>query len=230
MRRGLVALVLVVGVVSSPLASVGAAQSEVSPPSPASTATPAPAPSATDAEALDMDAVLVEGASEWSAGFGLGLGVGRARASHNSKYSFQSLSWGRVLTGPAGPTVLRGRFEWAVEVVPIFGQFSPDRAWGVGISPLVWRWNLERTGPVAPFAEVGGGGLWTNKPVPPDTERGNFVAHVTLGFRKLTSAQRGIMLAYRYDHISNGNRGTRNPGVNAHVIYFGWTRLRPARR
>jgi hypothetical protein len=216
MRRGLVALVVVVSVVSSSLAGVCAAQGDES-----------PAPSA---ETLDMDAVLVEGVSEWSAGIGLGVGIGRSRASNNSKYTFQTLSWGRVLTGPAGPPVLRGRFEWAVEVMPIFGQFSPDRAWGVGISPLVWRWNLERPGRLAPFAQVGGGGLWTNTPVPAGTERGNFMAHAMLGFRRLTSAQRAIIVAYRYDHISNGNRGTRNPGVNAHVIYFGWTMFRPARR
>jgi hypothetical protein len=216
MRRGLVLIFSVLFVISSALNGVSEAQSESSP---ASTSAPAALP--------ELDLVLVEGATEWSAGIGFGLGVGRRLTNDNSKYTYQALSWGRVLTGPVGPNYVRGRFEWALEVVPIFGQFDPDRTWGVGISPLVWRWNFDRRGSVAPFAEVGGGGLWTNNPLPADTVSGNFTAHVTFGMRKLTSARRGIVLAYRYDHISNGNRADTNPGVNAHVVYFGWTMVRP---
>lgn len=215
MHRGLVAL-LSICFTCSVLTGVSEAQSEAAP-----SASP---PNAPAAEERDLDVVLVSGASEWSVGMGIGLGVG-----HPSTYAFQSLSWGRVLTGPAGPDSVRGRFEWAVEVVPIFGQFDPDRSWGVGIAPLVWRWNFERAGTVAPFAEVGGGGLWTSEPLPAGTVSGNFTVHVTLGVRRLTSVRRGLLLAYRYDHISNGNRADRNPGVNAHVAYFAWTFLRPAK-
>jgi len=219
MHRGLVGLLSILFVVSGTLTGISEAQSESSPPASPPTHTPAPA-----AEERDLDMVLVSGASEWSAGMGIGLGVG-----HPSTYAFQSLSWGRVLTGPAGPDLVRGRFEWAVEIVPIFGQFDPERSWGVGIAPLIWRWNFERQGPVAPFAEVGGGGLWTSAPLPAGTVSGNFTVHVTLGVRKLTSARRGLVMAYRYDHISNGNRADRNPGVNAHVAYLAWTFLRPAK-
>lgn len=222
MRRRFIALVLSFLFVSGASTGVGYAQTDSVPPNP-------PSLSAATIEERDLDVVLVQGASEWSAGLGFGIGVGRRLSGDNSVYGFQTLSWGRVLTPPSGPEMVRGRFEWAVEVIPIFGQFQPQRTWGVGIAPLVWRWNFERQGPMAPFAEVGGGGLWTGSALPEGTVSGNFTAHVTLGVRRLLGARRGYVLAYRYDHISNGNRADRNPGINAHVAYFAWTFLRPAK-
>jgi hypothetical protein len=197
---------------------------------PASTDAKAPAASAEPPARPDIGDVLVEGTSEWMIGGAAGFGVGRRNPADNSSYALQTLSWGRVLTGPVGPALIRGRFEWAVEVVPIFGQYDPDRAYGVGITPLVWRWNLDKRGPIVGFGEVGGGGLWTNTPVPDGTSSGNFTAHVAAGVRILTRPDSGAVIAYRFHHISNGNRVDRNPGINAHMVYFGWTFLRPARR
>lgn len=224
MRRGLLAALSAFVLLSSPLASVGAAQTGASAPESASSPSPAAPPPP------DFERVLVAGATEWSAGVAAGIGAGRRLASESSGYAFQALSWGRVLTGPVGPAFLRGRFEWAIEVMPLFGQFQPGRAVGVGVTPLVWRWNLERHGSMAPFAEVAAGGLWTDEPVPADTVESNFTAHVGLGMRLLTGDHRAVVLAYRFHHISNGNRADRNPGVNAHLVYVGWTTFRAPKR
>jgi hypothetical protein len=52
--------------------------------------------------------------------------------------------YGWVLTNPHGPGFLRGRFEYAVDVVPVFLVFQPaGTAYGFGLNPLGLKWNME---------------------------------------------------------------------------------------
>src|SRR5579859_396626 len=47
------------------------------------------------------------------------------------------LRYGWILTGSHLPGFLRGRFEYAVDVVPVFLVFQPtDTAYGAGFNPL----------------------------------------------------------------------------------------------
>ncbi len=179
-----------------------------------------------DARCVILAQPIGEGTSEWTVSAGTGWGVPVFGYGSNNGFVFQSLSWGRVLTPPRGRGPLRGRFTWAIEVVPIFVQHDPERAYGFGFSPLVWRWSLEPRGRLAPFVELGGGGLWTTADVPGETTQANYTMHLTVGIRVLNSGGRGALLGYRFDHISNGNRVQPNPGVNAHVIVVGWTLIR----
>jgi hypothetical protein len=134
-----------------------------------------------------------------------------------------------MFTGPIGPGILRGRFQWSFEVVPVYGQYAPDKTYGFGLTPLAWKWNFEPTGRLAPYAELGGGGLWTRSPVPERTTTANFTAHAGMGLRMFIRQQEALTFGYRFHHISNGNRLERNPGVNAHVLQFGWSYFRPRR-
>jgi hypothetical protein len=185
-----------------------------------------PGPAA--AQPATTPAALVRaGATELTAALGYGVGVALLDSSGGQRYAMPTVSWGRVLTGPRGPSWFRGRFEWAIEVVPLFVQHAPETAYGAGVSPLVWRWNLEPRGRAAPFGEIGGGGLWTTAPVPVGTTRTNFAVHVTAGVRLFGGGRDALVLGYRFDHLSNGNRLSRNPGVNAHMLVAGWSRMRP---
>ena len=57
------------------------------------------------------------------------------------------LRYGWILTGPHLPSFLRGRFEYAVDGVPVFLVFQPaNTAYGVGFDPLGLKWNFERHG------------------------------------------------------------------------------------
>ena len=73
----------------------------------------------------------------------------------------------------------------------------------------------------APFAELGFGGLFTADPVPEGTEAANFIAHGGFGVRWRPASRLSLVTAYRFQHISNGNQLTTNPGVNAHVVWVG---------
>jgi len=175
--------------------------------------------------AASAQSPVVRGATEWSASASAARGIRFLESLGGERYVTTQLAWGRVLTEPRGPAWLRGRFEWSVEVVPVFAAWSAGKARGIGVSPLAWRWNLESRGRLAPFAEVGGGALWTSAPIPATTTGSNFTAHAGLGVRVFARAGHALVVGYRLHHISNGNRLRRNPGVNAHMFSVGWTRM-----
>jgi hypothetical protein len=158
---------------------------------------------------------------------GPALGVTLFHSSEGHRYFLQTLSWGRVLSGPLGPSALRGRFQWSIEFVPVFGQYEPEKTYGFGVTPLMWRWNFEPHGRLVQFAELAGGALWTRDPLPADTTTANFTAHVSYGIRYFLKPRAAIVVSYRLHHISNGNRRDRNPGVNAHVVQLGMSVVRP---
>ncbi len=177
--------------------------------------------------AFDAGSALSVGATEWRTTFGTAWGVVMFHSAGGHRYVQQTISWGRILSGPKFPGLLRGRFEWAIEITPIYGQYNPDSVYGIGVAPLDWRWNFEPRGRYSPFVELAGGLMKSSGPIPPGTTSGNFIAYGGGGLRILVANNQSVVLAYRFDHISNGNRLDRNPGVNAHAIHVGWSLLQP---
>lgn len=183
---------------------------------------PSTSPPADGTTAIDASTVVEPGATEWMVTAGPAWGIVVFRSSRNHRYMIQTVSWGRILAAPRGPGGLRGRFEWAVEVAPIYRQYEPSDTNGLAITPLVWRWNFEPRGRLAPYGELAGGGLWTRDPVPDKTTTANFTAHAAVGLRVFLRQREAAVVSYRFHHISNGNRIKQNPGVNAHMIQVGW--------
>lgn len=169
---------------------------------------------------------VTRGVSEWSASAAAARGITFLQSTGGDEYGLVQLAWGRVLTDVRGVGWLRGRFQWSVEVVPVFRQWAGGRAVGLGVAPLAWRWNLAPRGRVLPFVDVGGGALWTSAPLPAGTTSSNFSAHAGVGVRVLGRGDAGAVVSYRLHHISNGNRLRQNPGVNAHMLTAGWTWVR----
>lgn len=131
------------------------------------------------------------------------------------------LRYGWILTGPHLPGFLRGRFEYAVDAVPVFLAFQPTgTAYGAGFDPLGLKWNFERHGRFSPYLELTGGVLFTNHDVPPDTNTVNFMDQAALGTHIL-GAKYNWSLELRYMHISNAGLGNLNPGVNTVQVRLG---------
>jgi hypothetical protein len=118
-----------------------------------------------------------------------GLGVTEQRSSF--RFLLAGVHAGKVLTGNFGPGLLRGNFEYAVEVVPYWQSFTPvfprvscaqataaspvvcSQPYNVGgtytgasITPIILRWNLARPGKLAPWIQGAGGVVWTNHKYP----------------------------------------------------------------
>lgn len=132
------------------------------------------------------------------------------------------LRYGWIITGPHLPGFLRGRFEYAVDLVPVFLVFQPtNTAYGAGFDPLGLKWNFERHGRISPYLELTGGALFTNRNVPTGTNTVNFMDQAAFGMH-LLGAHRNVALEVRYMHISNAGLATPNPGVNTVQVRVGF--------
>jgi lipid A 3-O-deacylase len=131
------------------------------------------------------------------------------------------LRYGWILTGPHLPGFLRGRFEYAVDAVPVFMVFQPaNTAYGLGFDPLGLKWNFERQGRISPYLELTGGTVFTNHDVPAGTNTVNFMDQAALGMHIL-GEKHNVSLELRYMHISNAGLATPNPGINTVQVRLG---------
>ncbi|HKC62344.1 MAG TPA: acyloxyacyl hydrolase, partial [Pyrinomonadaceae bacterium] len=121
--------------------------------------------------------------------------------------------------------------------VPLAIVFQPDFArafnrhpdhsvYGAGISPIGFRFIFNRQGKIKPFASTSGGFLYFRRPVPVDVSlatRFNFTFEFSGGVQFFTGTRRAVTIGYRFQHISNGGRSVVNPGLDANVIYAGFS-------
>lgn len=133
--------------------------------------------------------------------------------------------YGWVLTDAVGPGPLRGRFEYAVDVVPVFLLTQrTSTAYGIGLDPFALKWNFAVRRSVLPYVELGGGTLFTNTQVPPGTSRVNFTTSGALGLHFLRSKY-NWSAEVRFMHISSAGLASPNPGINTIQIRLGFGRF-----
>src|ERR1700751_2798373 len=140
------------------------------------------------------------------------------------------LRYGWVLTNLHGPGFVRGNFEYAVDAVPLFLVFQPaNTAYGVGINPLGLKWDFVPHGRLLPYAELGGGMLFTKHDVPTGTSSVNFTPAAAFGMHILGS-EINWNLELRYMHISNAGLSSPNPGINTLQVRLGLGAFAPGKR
>ena len=133
--------------------------------------------------------------------------------------------YGWVLTDEVGPGPLRGRFEYAVDVVPVFLLTQrTGTAYGFGLNPFALKWNFATRHALAPYIELGGGTLFSNTQVPPGTSRVNFTSSGALGVHILREKY-NWSAELRFMHISNAGLATPNPGINTLQLRIGFGRF-----
>lgn len=133
--------------------------------------------------------------------------------------------FGWVLTKPHGPGLLRGRFEYAVDIVPVFWVFQKtNTAYGFGVNPIALKWDFVAHHGVVPYVELGGGTLFTNVETPEKTSRVNFTSSGAVGLHFLRS-RFNWSAEVRFMHISNAGLTTPNPGINTVQLRIGFGRF-----
>jgi hypothetical protein len=131
------------------------------------------------------------------------------------------LRYGWVLLDSHGPSFLRGKFEYAIDAVPVYMIFQPENtAYGVGVNPLNLKWNFERHGNIVPYAELSGGLLFTTHDVPARTSSVNFTPAAAFGVHLLRDRFVWSLEA-RYLHISDAGLSRLNPGINTFEVRIG---------
>jgi len=131
------------------------------------------------------------------------------------------LRYGWVITDAHLPSILRGRFEYTVDVVPVYLIFQPaNTAYGAGFDPFGLKWNFERHGRFSPYFQLSGGVIFTNHAVPTYTNDVNFTPSAAIGTHIL-GEKYNWSVEVRYLHISSAGLGNYNPGLNTVQVRLG---------
>ncbi len=125
-------------------------------------------------------------------------------------------------------TVAR-RLELGVELHPVFWINQPRTPEGTDrqdtlafAGDAILRWYPVQTGPrVAPYAELALGLCGSPDTVPPSGTQVNFLVQAGVGVAVRTGKRWSTVVGWRWCHISNGNYGEHNPGVNFSLILVG---------
>ncbi len=159
----------------------------------------------------------------------------------DSRLTFAAFRYGRVI-GTRGPVA----FEYTVDFVPLALVSRPEfvftqepgsnrftvrtthrTVYGAGPSPVGFKFNFRREKRVQPFASTSGGILYFSKQVPlAGSSQFNFTFEFSGGVQFFTHSRRAVTLGYRLQHVSNGNTAEFNPGLDANVIYGGFSVFR----
>lgn len=160
-----------------------------------------------------------DGGNELQFWSGAGHSVPGGR-SHTGVWN-AGVRYGWILSRPHGPGFLKGRFEYLLDATPVFVVWQKNStAYGGGFSPLGLKWDFATRGRVAPYLELNGGTLFTNKDVPPGTSDVNFTSAAAFGVH-LFGEKYAWSLEARYMHISNAGLATPNPGINTVQVRIG---------
>jgi Lipid A 3-O-deacylase (PagL) len=124
------------------------------------------------------------------------------------------LRYGWVLTDLHGPAIVRGRFEYAWDVVPVFCVFEPKRtAHGFAVDPFALKWDFQQRRLFIPYFEISGGALFTSRDVPPEISRVSFASGAAVG-PYFPAGKFHWSAELRYMHISDAGLTNPNPGIN----------------
>jgi len=127
----------------------------------------------------------------WTGGGGPSLSGG----VHDISIWNAGVRYGWILTEALGPKGLRGRFEYAVDAIPIFWFFQPG---GNG---------------VVPYVEANGAFVITTRATPPGVSNLNFASSGAIGanfIRRIVD----ISIDLRLMHVSDAGMTSYNPGIN----------------
>jgi hypothetical protein len=147
----------------------------------------------------------------------------------DARFGNVGLRYGRVLV--SSKTVA---FEWTIDAIPLAilsnNRLNPTSSpfvftvtrktvYGFGAAPIGWKFNFGPNRRVQPFGQATGGFLYFNEQVPVvRASQYNFTFDFSGGVQIVNRNLRSWTIGYKYQHISNGNTGTFNPGVDVQMI------------
>jgi Lipid A 3-O-deacylase (PagL) len=179
---------------------------------------------------IDRDARCRERGHEWEIWTGAGGDpIGTPKITLGNGLWTAGARYGWILTDAHGPGVLRGRFEYAVDAVPVLVVFQPGgAAYGIGVNPWIMKWNFVARGRVSPYIEIGGGLVFTTRQVPLGANKFNFSPTGAIGVNLLRGKYHWSV-EFRYLHISDAQITAFNPGTDTFGFRVGFGKFTHAR-
>jgi hypothetical protein len=171
-----------------------------------------------------------ERGTEWEIWTGAGADpIGSNGITQGNRVWNAGFRYGWILTDAHGPSFLRGRFEYAVDALPMVMVFQPGGpAYGFGFDPWIMKWNLETRRRISPYIELGGGGLISTREIPLGESRFNFTPTGAIGVNILRGKYHWSV-DFRYFHISDAQITKFNPGTDTFGLRVGWGEYIPAK-
>ena len=106
-------------------------------------------------------------------------------------------------------------------------QTGRELVYAGGLNPIGLKLNFLRKRQFQPFIASSIGFVAATKPIPLDTageDQFNFTFDFQGGFQRFNASHtRAWMIGYRFQHISNAYRSSLNPGMDANVIFIGYS-------
>ncbi|MGH9733391.1 MAG: acyloxyacyl hydrolase [Candidatus Acidiferrales bacterium] len=170
---------------------------------------------------------LARGTWEFAPLAGGGSGVGK---SSNTQFFYAGGRAGWILTGQHLPGLLRGNFEWAADVLPVYLFFTPANGtvYGGSFKPVIWQWNFTSGKRFVPYVAAAGGIVFTTQNIPPgDTSWVNFTPQLVIGMRVFRPNRHAFFIEGSIAHLSSASLGAHNPGYNISLLFtvgYSWFR------
>jgi hypothetical protein len=140
------------------------------------------------------------------------------------------LRYGRVLAEWESTSL-----QYTLDIFPAAVVFEPERVrrgrstiYGAGLSPLGFKINFGQENWIKPFVGASVGFLYFQEDIPvPHSSRFNFTPEIGLGIQFFLAPKRAATIGYKFHHVSNANIGRRNPGMDSHILYGGFSFFTP---
>lgn len=172
---------------------------------------------------FDARDVMTKGSIELGGAIGYAQGttaIGNGPSSNRSAV-FVMPRIGMVLTDPLGTSWWEGNVEVLVE--PVFARFTEPFAAEAAGGSFLLKYNFLSFGRWVPFFDAGAGIIWTNLAprIPEQSTQLEFVLEIGPGVHYFVTDRIMWTMGVRLHHISNGNLGDRNTGINGVQPYVG---------
>ena len=153
-----------------------------------------------------------------------GAGIGLDGFSLGNPFMNAGVRFGWMLTDRHSEGFFGNRFEFAVEIAPLFVAYQPGgAAFGFNFYGFILKWNFTPHGRIEPYFEMAGGAVVTNKDIPPGVYYFNFTPTATAGVRILRGKY-AWSIGFRWLHISDAGITYLNPGDDTIGIRISFSR------
>ncbi|MGK7370907.1 MAG: acyloxyacyl hydrolase [Candidatus Halalkalibacterium sp. M3_1C_030] len=127
-----------------------------------------------------------------------------------------------------GNQLIKYRFTLNLFSKVTYPEFQPGRnrtsLSGFGITPLGFRVNFIQNKLLQPFIDTSGGMIVFNGPFPDSRgKKFNYTLGLGGGIEYLLNSNTSLSFGYKYFHISNGERGQVNPGIDSSFFFLAFT-------
>lgn len=105
-------------------------------------------------------------------------------------------------------------------------KIEPERTSlsGFGVTPIGLQTNFLTNGQIQPFLNTSVGIMFLEKPFPDNRgEKMNFTFSLGAGLELFIARKTSLSFGYKYHHLSNGETGEVNPGIDSSLLFTSLT-------